>query len=126
MLFWGVSAVEDRVRNAKLAIDFKLSQWLPLNERRRTGGAVNSQSNQALALPASASIFQLVQHRLLALSSGSRAAWRERAVSLRLPLQKTAVDIPFDRRQGRQGGVLPEAMNVRSFFWSALIFHNAC
>ncbi|CAE7741848.1 unnamed protein product [Symbiodinium pilosum] len=40
---------EDRVRNAKLAIDFKLSQWLPLNERRRTGGAVNSQSNQVPA-----------------------------------------------------------------------------
>ena len=46
-------SVEDRVRNAKLAIDFKLSQWLPLHERRKTGGAVNSQSNQALALPAS-------------------------------------------------------------------------
>jgi len=40
---------EDRVRNAKLAIDFKLSQWLPLHERRRTGGAVNSQSNQVPA-----------------------------------------------------------------------------
>ena len=37
------------MRNAKLAIDFKLSQWLPLHERRRTGGAVNSQSNQARA-----------------------------------------------------------------------------
>ena len=40
---------KDRVRNAKLAIDFKLSQWLPLHERRKTGGAVNSQSNQALS-----------------------------------------------------------------------------
>mmetsp|Transcript_23843 Transcript_23843/g.45033 ORF Transcript_23843/g.45033 Transcript_23843/m.45033 type:complete len:173 (+) Transcript_23843:1-519(+) len=37
---------EDRVRNAKLAIDFKLSQWLPLHQRRQTGGAVTSQSNQ--------------------------------------------------------------------------------
>eukprot|EP00434_Breviolum_minutum_P038328 symbB.v1.2.033994.t1/scaffold4309.1/size41561/5 len=26
---------EDKVRNAKLAIDFKLSQWLPLHERRK-------------------------------------------------------------------------------------------
>ncbi|CAJ1341626.1 unnamed protein product [Effrenium voratum] len=34
---------EDKVKNAKLAIDFKLSQWLPLKERRLSGGAVSSQ-----------------------------------------------------------------------------------
>lgn len=30
---------EEKVRNAKLAIDFKLSQWLPLHERRKGGPA---------------------------------------------------------------------------------------
>lgn len=34
---------QDKVKNAKLAIDFKLSQWLPLKERRLSGGAVSSQ-----------------------------------------------------------------------------------
>lgn len=44
-------SVEDKVRNAKLAIDFKLSQWLPLQDRRK--GLTPGGATAAPAAPAS-------------------------------------------------------------------------